>query len=640
MSIQLYTLASELEHQDDLDVFLDQVDVNTLRSLRDFASTTYHNGEEEPILSDQTYDSIVDYIKRKDPSYVPPVGAPLREADNRTKLPYWLGSANKITPNDPDMLERWIQKHPSSSYIVSDKLDGVSCLLSFRNGILKLYTRGDGIIGGDITHLVNFFRLPKLIKPIAVRGELILSKKTFETKYKNNVINGRKYKNARNMVAGLIGGKTTRQGLEDIQFVVYEIVGDSLPKPSTQLTELKKLGFQVVEYKSLNDVRMEKLIETITKAKDKSEYEIDGIIVQPDVPYDRNTSGNPDYLIAFKKMFSEDIRTVEVKEIEWQTSKWGQLKPVVIMKTPVEILGATIERATAHNAKYVEDFKLGPGAIIRLTRSNSVIPYIIDVEKPAERASMPTIPYIWDKNHVNVSVKEHTNNMEVKLISDFFNKLGIKHVSEATVEKMFNNRLNNLFKIITANKERLLQVPEFQEKSAERIFTNIREGLKNVKIHVLIGSSGMLGYGIGVKRVESLFRDIPDLLTRYKTQSSRENVNMIKKVDGCSDIIAEKIAKNLKYADKFMTKIGPFITVKETKRVSDDMKGEKVVTSGFRSKELEEQIQSRGGQVVGSISKNTTALVVKDKNEASGKINKAKELGVPIYTKEEFENRM
>jgi DNA ligase (NAD+) len=610
--------------------FLKKSKLADLRSLKLYLDDLYYNSGQETI-EDTRYDSLKEFLSKNDPEHVPGVGATLREGENRTELPFWLGSADKISPEKAT--ERWTKKKKLNltSFVVTDKLDGVSCLLQYKNNKFKLYTRGDGKIGADVSYLTKYIKLPKLKdlpsnNPFYVRGELIMKKKTFKNKYNTT------YKNARNMVSGLIGGKTVREGLEDIDFVVYEIVGDSMPKPTSQLKELEKFGFKVVYNTILKKISTESLEKILISRKQESEYEIDGLIVQIDSPYDRNTDGNPDYLFAFKMLFEDAIHETIVLQVEWNLSKWGFYKPVVIVE-PIELEGVTITRATAHNAKYVEENKLGPGAIVRITRSKDVIPYIVEVVEQAEEPSLPD-NFTWDKNHVNIFTNCYDNTMCVKLISDFFSKMRIKHVSEATISKMFENGLDNLLKIISADKERLLQVPEFQEKSAERIYTNIRNGLKNVKLGVLLGASGVLGYGIGTRKTEALLLDIPNLL---ELENNEKTVKLIVGVEGFSELTARKIVGNIKYAKLFLLGISKYATFETNKRVSDSMKGHKYVFSGFRDKKLEKDIEERGGKVVSSVSKNTTGIIVKNKNEASSKIEKAESLEVRVYTKDEFD---
>ena len=611
--------------KDKVDSFLKSHTEEDLYKLKNHLDDLYYNtGDSE--VEDWKYDILKKYIGDKR------VGAKLRDGDNRVELPFWLGSADKITPNEPEVLERWLRDNKAPSYVITEKLDGVSCLFISERGHISIYTRGDGIVGADISYLSKYFGNKKLKEDIALRGELIMKKDTYLEKYKDV------YKNPRNMVSGLISGKTQREGLEDIDLIFYEIVGNSMPSQEEQLEKIKSLGLKTPKYEIIKNISIKSLSDKFIKFKESSQYEIDGIIVQANIPYDRNTSGNPDYMFAFKMLLEDSIYTTTIKSIEWNVSKWGQLKPVAILE-PVDVGGITISRATAHNAKYVYENKLGKGSIIKITRSKDVIPYIVSVEE-SSNAEMPFQKYYWDENRVNIFLAEYDDKICVKLVANFFSQLGIKHVSEMTVEKLFRNGLDSLLKIVQADKERLLQVPEFGEKSAERIYVNIKEGLKNVKKSLVLGSSGVLGYGIGVKKIDTLFLYIPDLMEIYSTKSEKELVEMIKGVEGFSDKTAVKVAQNLKYGDIFLQKLSKYATYRKEIRVSENMKGMKFVFTGFRDKKLEDEVAQRGGKTVSSVSKNTTALIVASKvGKLTGKLEKASSLGVPIYTREEFKKK-
>lgn len=626
-----------------LEEYLGQIKLNKLEKLKLYLDDKYYNDGDSPV-SDNRYDMIKDTLKKRKPGYVPPVGAKLRTGENRTKIPHWLGSADKITPEEEDVLQRWIRDNPADNYVFVEKLDGVSCLMEHKNGVTKLYTRGNGVVGADISYLAPYFgTIPKNLNVnISVRGELIMKKEAFEPYRRKGDVRGKlasgskDYKNSRSMVSGLIGAKTARHGLPAIDFVAYEIVGDSMPKLSRQLKKLKKLGFTVAMWEKSDDLSMENLQESYLRMKETTSYEIDGMIVQADVPYDRNTSGNPSYMFAFKMPVGEAIRETTVKHIEWNVSKWGQLKPVAIIE-PVQLDDITMKRLTAHNAKYVEDNKLGPGAVIKVTRSKEVIPYIVAVVKQAKKPQMPDVEYTWDANHVNVIVRHVEDIMCIKLISSFFAKLGIKHVSKATIKKMFANGLDNLMKILGASEARLLKVPEFQKRSAERIRTNIHNGLKDVKLSVVLGASGIFGFGLGRKRMDMLLLDLPNLLTMDQRMSKKQVMKSILNVEGFSEIMAQKVVDNIANARKFIEKISKYATFKHEERVSDGMKGHKYVMTGFRDKNLEEDIAARGGKVTSSVSKNTTAIIVAVKGgRLTGKLKKANDLGIPIYEKTDF----
>lgn len=579
--------------------------IKKIKDIKLILDDLYYNTENSS-MPDNLYDIIKDTIMYRDPNYVPEIGAKIRTNENRVNIPFWLGSADKITIERQGKLDIWLEKNDTKEYCISDKLDGVSGLLVVKGGTKKLYTRGDGVIGADISYLIQYFdSIPENIPDGGYRGELIMKTKTFSDLYSihssEEVKEKRKYKsykNSRNMVAGQICAKTVRKGLSDTMFVVYEIIGThEMPKQSDQLKELKRIGFTVVNHiKGVKEISMDTLLSYHEKLKSSSDYDIDGIVVQSDVKYDRNTTGNPSYMFAFKDRGDSNQAVTEVLDIEWQVSRHGKLVPVALVEH-VYICNSTISRVTVHNAKNLIDKKIGPGAMITVTRSQDVIPFIVDVQVESENLKMPSEnpdDYKWDENKVNfVTTKTSDQDlMKIKLIASFFEKLNIKFVSRATVTKMYNHGMDDLIKIIEATEKDLLEINGIKEKSAQRIVKNIHEGLQNITIPLIIGSSGVLGESIGRKRTDALFTDLPNVL---EMSSSEELKNKILTIEGFSEITADKIVERMKYAKSLLEKISKYCTFKKEVRVSNSMVGKKYVMSGFRDKKLEQYIIERGG---------------------------------------------
>ena len=192
----------------DLIEYFNTENLEVLHKLKLYLDDLYYNTVFEPQLSDWQYDILKEILVKRDPSYIPPIGTKIRKNDNSVKLPYWLGSMNKLKPEDENEFSRWIEKYKSDSYIIEDKLDGISCLLVIINSKIKLYTRGDGVIGSDISYLAPYIQnIPKFSRDInlAIRGELIIKKITFENKYSDI------FANPRNFVTGKIGSKTLKK---------------------------------------------------------------------------------------------------------------------------------------------------------------------------------------------------------------------------------------------------------------------------------------------------------------------------------------------------------------------------------------------------------------------------------------------
>jgi DNA ligase (NAD+) len=601
----------------ELIAYYEREEVETLLALKKQLDDLYYNDTTE--FDDFRYDLLRD---RLDVLVPPTVGAQIREGEAKVELPFWLGSLNKITTEEA--LEKWVNANPSDEYLLSYKLDGVSCLLEYDGREIHLYTRGNGLVGSDITHMREYVKLPKLKTPIFVRGELILSKSNFE-KYTDE------FKNPRNAVSGLLGGKRYKPAMRDIEFIAYEIVEDSSKCDS--FVRLKNLGFKVVTNFTVPSLSLDALQNLFLKERTEYAYNIDGIVVQSYRDYDRNTSGNPSYAFAFKMLFETDVHSSVVREVEWNVSKWGRLKPVVIID-PVKMGdGVTISRATAHNGKFVVDNAIRPGTVVVVTRSKDVIPYILEVRnKTPGEPSLPTVEYEWDATEVNLIAVEESNESCVKRVSNFFAQLSIKHVSDATVGKLFAHGFDSLMKIIRASQDDLCAVPGIQARGAERIYTNIHSGLQNITEAKLLSASSVLGYGIGAKRIETLLSAVPNLL-KFKGDKLR---TAILGVEGFSDILADTVIANVPLANEFLDAIRPFCTFAVVLKRSNELRGLKVVFSGFRDKKLEALIVERGGTVVGSVSKNTRVMVTNDVNSTSSKVEKARELGVVIMSPEEF----
>ena len=673
--------------EEELQLYSQTEDLTLLHNIKLYADDIYYNTGLSSGLEDWQYDIIKETLIKRDPNYIVPNGVRIRQHENRVQLPYWLGSMNKISAQSAILyyykdieeqvrkdlgnntqqntitecmkemwkqlpesekdnyrnkaiiefeneLDIWNTKNRSSEYIIEDKLDGVSCLMVMTNGKIKLYTRGNGEVGADISYLAQYFKtIPKGIREtLNVRGELIMKEDVFKKKYNKD------YANPRNMVAGRIGAKTIRKGLKDIDFIAYEIVNTGeMIKPSEQLEYLESLGFTTVRRKIVDNFTLESLMESLVLFKDTTPYEIDGIIVQSNTSYERNITGNPDYAFAFKMRMGENVVEVPVKNVYWNVSKWGKLKPRVEIH-PVNLQGVTITFATGFNAKFIFDNSIGIGSIIKVTRSGDVIPYIVEVVRKAPHPEMPDIPYTWSESRVDIFTEEHKDEMRIKIIANFFTSLGIKQVGEQRVAKIYSAGYDSILKIIAASKQDLLEVHNFGPRMAEIVYNNIHEGLNNLSFPLVLGASGVFGIGLGSKKITSLFDNFPDILDVYKTMSKTELLERILQIEGYSDKTAQKIIDNIDQADNFIQAIKSFATFKEKIVVGENMKNMKVVFTGFRDKNLEKNVISRGGKIITNVSRNTSVLVVNTKivDKPSGKMKKALDFEIKVLDKEEF----
>ena len=618
---------------------LKKITINSLKEIKSYLDDKYYNTGEKTEFTDYQYDILKDYIIKNDKDYENTIGSKIREDNNRVKLPLYLGSLDKIKLEDTNKLENWLEKYKYEEYIISDKLDGVSALFICKEGELKLYTRGDGTIGSDITHLIKYIKnIPKNLKEdISIRGELIIKKKDFQSKYLNT------FANARNMVSGLVNSKSLREGIKDVNFIGYEIINQSKLqiKPSIQFKKIKELGFTNVRNDKIPIIEMDILSEILLKNLQNNDYEIDGIIIQSNQEYVRNIKDNPKYQFAFKMTLDSNLIEAEVEEVEWNVSKHKIIKPRIKIK-PVNLNGVKITYATGFNAKYIFTKSIGKGTIVKITRSGDVIPFIVEVIKCSDNPDIPEIEYTWDENNVDIIANNDIDNIsDIKMISSFFQNMDIKCISEATVERMYNHGLTNLKKIFEASQKDFENIDRFGPKLAEKIYNNIHNGLQNISIDVLLGSTCLFGYGMGKRKIKVLMDEIPDLFNIYKKLTDEELLNKINKVEGFSNITSQKILDNIEKADKFLKDIDKFVTYKNTKIdntiMNNKLKDKTYLFSGFRDKELETKIILHGGKMVTSISKNLSFLIIKEHTEKdSSKVQKAKDLNIPIVLKDKF----
>ena len=328
-----------------------------------------------------------------------------------------------------------------------------------------------------------------------------------------------------------------------------------------------------------------------------------------------------------------------VVDVIWNVSKWGQLKPRIKIK-PVKLGGVEITYTTGFNAKYIYDNKIGEGAIIKITRSGDVIPYIVEVVKTAKEPDMPVVNWQWNKTGVDIITKELDAIMCIKLLHSFFDKLNVKQLGERRIGKLYISGLDTLLKIISATKKRISDSEGIGDKIGQTIYTNIKKSLQNVYVADILGASGIFGFGMGKVRVNNLFDEIPGILEYDKVMSKKQLYTKIMQIEGFSDKTTKNIVDNIDWAIKFVLTLDNFAVFKKRIVVGNNMSGLKVVFTGFRDVALQEKIVSRGGKVVNSVSKNTNILVVVNKNaKLSGKATDAKKLGIEILEKDEFINK-
>ena len=592
------------------------------------ANKQYYNNN--PTLSDNEYDILKEYIERTYPNNktIRQIGAPVER--NKVELPYPMPSMDKIKP-DTKALANWMKKY-NGPYILSVKLDGVSGLYTTEGGEPKLYTRGNGSVGQDVSNLIPYLKLPSE-KNITIRGEFIMRKEVFETKYKTTAAN------PRNLISGLINAKNVdKDKYNDIDFVAYEIMQPQM-RPSAQMRTLETMNVENVHFENVSTISNDLLSDKLVSWRENYKYEMDGVIVVNNKIYERENK-NPDHAFAFKMVLSDQIAEAKVIDVIWKPSKDGYIKPKVRIE-PIHLGGVKIEYATAFNAAYIKKNKIGVGAIIKLIRSGDVIPHILETITPASIVKMPELSYKWTKSKVDIVLKNpHENEVvQEKNITYFFTKLGIAGLSSGNVIRLMEAGYDTVPHIVSMKKDDYLDVEGFQEKMAQKLYTSIRNKIKSASLVDLMAASNIFGRGVGEKKIQVILNHYPDILVSDENYEIK--FNKLVEVES----IAEKTAEYfLDHVEEFIDFIK---TIKQQKKLifttttydeSHALYNKNIVMTGFRSKELEDKIKSVGGNMSTSVSKNTFAVIIKDENSTSSKTEKALNLNIPVMTYKKFIN--
>ncbi len=600
--------------------------------LLDAASDAYYNTD-TPLVSDDIFDLIKDTLAKRDPTNpsLKRVGAPIR--GDKVPLPYWMGSMDKIR-DDPKALSKWKAKY-EGEYIVSDKLDGNSAMI-VHDGALRMYSRGDGEMGQDITHLLGAIRgIPSNIpNSMAVRGELIISRANWQ---KIRHLGA----NARNVVAGIMNAKHPNpEILPYIEFVAYEMVKPKTLLPSGSLDALASIGFTVTHREVIPASRLttDALSDILIRRRRDSSYECDGIVVEHNAIHKTIKGKNPAHAFAFKSILTHDEAEVIVKEVEWNTSKDGYMKPTVLFD-PVTIEGVQIRRATGFNGAFIEKNVIGPGARIVIIRSGDVIPHILRVLAPAASASMPSTPYVWNDTHVDIMIGDDatSDQMELKKMEHFVSTLDIKNVAGGTLKKLYDAGFNTIPKLLAITPADVLNIDGFKQASAQRIVEGFQKAKSSTCADMMVASN-VFGRGLGKRKIAIFTEAFPKIL-----EGTTPTLDQLMAVKGLGRTTCEAFLQALPAFFKFMKDIG--IPCRPTAAAPSSSKpsvlaNATVVFTGFRNTDWEKHITAAGGKVTGSISKNTTLVVAADPTESSSKLQKARELGIKIVSRSEFESML
>lgn len=577
----------------------------------------YHLGKS--VVSDEYYDALEAVLqKRKPNSSALTIG--IKTGKDKEELPFHMGSMDKAYSEQD--LTRYLKRFPCKSYLLSDKEDGVSAGI-YQNGKTTLaYKRSDDKMGHNITNLLPHLKgvgvLPKGWK---IRGEIIMARSVWESKWKSH------YDNPRAAVVGATNPnrKEISKALADCTFLAYEIIHPRTFTPKEQFDKLVDLGFETPEYKEISKA---KLTETymgnyLAARKSESDFDIDGIIVSANVVFPVNEDGNPKESLAFKVNNLELAETVTVTNVEWNESRYGYVIPRIEIE-PTKIGDVVVTYVTAHNAAYVRDNNIGVGSRLKVIRSGDVIPYIVSVEV-CTTADMPEgYPdgFEWTEN--DAGEKVHLTSLsssvvkKTKTIEWFFTCLGSEGIRYSTIEPLVSSGYDTLRKFLrlTPDKIRKLNLSGFGDSKIAKICNEVRRVKREeLDLASLMYASSCFGRGIGYKKLQAAI-DACDTDIMLMNAESLSKLDLGDKTTTLF-LTGMRSFKILYYGMNHLYGITYKLNrTQSVETTSNLLQGESICFTGFRDERLSNWVVANGG-IVGGFSGKTTLLVYK-----AGKENK------------------
>lgn len=546
--------------------------------------------------------------------------------------------------------------------VLSWKMDGLTIVLTYQDGKLKkAVTRGNGIVGEVITNNAKVFKnVPLQIAyqgELILRGEAIISYSDFEKINKQIEDVDAKYKNPRNLCSGSVrqlnNEITAKRNVYFYAFSLVRAEGVNFNNSrACQFEWLKTQGFDIVEYRMVDSKNLEETIQYFSDKISTNDFPSDGLVaLYDDIAYGDSlgsTAKFPRNAFAFK--WKDEIRETTLKEIEWSPSRTGLINPVAIFE-PVELEGTTVSRASVHNISILKELQLGIGDRIEVYKANMIIPQIAENLTRSRNLTIPEFCPVCKKttkiqksNDVEVLIctNPECQAKKIKSFTLFVSRdaMNIDGLSEATLEKFILNGFIKEFGDIYElehYKDAIIEMDGFGEKSYENLIENIKKS-SHTTLPRLVYALGIAN--IGVANAKVLCKEF-DYDLQKLMQADEETISQI---EGIGSVIAKSVTdyfkneKNQRKLEHLLT----YLTFEKMKiETGNPLSGKQFVITGsvnqFENRNaMKEFIENRGGKVTGSVSKKTDYLINNDTESSSSKNKKAKELGIPILSEEDF----
>lgn len=628
--------------------------------------------ENDAIISDYEYDKLYDeLVLIENELNIYPDDSPVRTVGHQV-----VSSLKKVSHQVPllslnktkelQKLESFLNNNGiSQSGVLSWKLDGLTIVLKYEGGILiTAVTRGNGIIGEDVSHNARFFNnIPKNIEykgELLVRGEAIISHSEFERI--NESLNEQvKYKNPRNLCSGTIRQLDSKESSKrTVEYYAFSLLkGPQFALKSQALSFLAGLGFVTAKHKVVDENSVAYVVDEFKNELSQVDFATDGLVLTyDDIAFSISlgvTSKFPRDSIAFK--WADEIATTRLIDISWHASRTGLINPIAIFE-PVELEGTTVSRASLHNLSIVEGLKLGVGDEISVYKANMIIPQVSKNFTESNTAKPPNYCPICSKdtiiNEENGVKTLHckNENCKAKILAAIVHyasrdAMNIEGLSKQTIEKFMEQgyikNFVDIYSIYNYEKD-ISALKGFGKKSCAKILSAI-ENSKIVGMANFIYALGIENVGLSLAKL--LCHNFGYNLELIRTASSEA----IAEIGGFGDIIAGGIqsyfsnSKNALLIDSALK----YIIFKDEARDTSDIGEPKilqdktfVITGDLiyftNRKELAAKIEELGGKITSAVSKNTSYLINNNAMSTSSKNKKARELSVKIISEQEFLN--
>lgn len=609
------------------------------------ASYLYYNFEGGG-LTDNSFDALEHIYNAKEKSKLrreelKAIGA-LPIPRLRTPLPYFMGSLEKVKPGNPALFA--LLGRPLEWSV---KEDGASALVVYSGGkVEKVYSRGDGVTGGDITFVKDFikFPTPKEHPNIVVRGELVIKTKIFDQKY------SKFYATPRSMVASRVNSGHVSAWLTDIDFVAYEVVDlrskskleEKPPLGEAGFGLLEFEGFEVADHGVLSNPTLFDLITLYKTKRAQSPYWIDGLVL---------TSESTK--IAFKMLLEEQTRWTKVISIEWRPTRTGKLFPRINYEA-IYVTGRRFTHSSGFNAAHIRDWKLRKGSQILVLVSGDVIPVISDVKVTEGTPLLPPDVPEWKWVGKDAVLVDPDRNPQVLMarVLYFWQALGVRGIAEGTVKKFFDAGYTTIPKIVDLPGPKAVQEVLFPGSKSittgTKIYTNVHHTLQDVRFDRLIPATGIFS-GLGRKLIKDVLRYIPKLFieTPADLKAHLDSIKIPGVAVKRKEALIQGVPKVLEFLKGLSSEDFKLALANEKARIEKLLAtpknklidGKDFVFTGFMGKtdyRLEDYIYDNGGNISSTVVSTTGAVVSRNLMEISKKMITASEMGVPVLSIPEF----